>query len=171
MVTHELAKAGNNSKSGRTRAPLHTRRWCDSSKISAGIPDTVLTFEILQTCFFLALLWLQLTICFITSNTDNLWNWNLIAPWKLAIADNCWGMVTASTWREIPSRRRPSQSRFLLWFRPHPNKVTQQKMHRLCLSGFRIGPSPAFKSHTMVNQLRKEFQCLIYAFKGFNKLL
>ena len=110
--------------------------------------------------FFGALLWLLLTICFITSNTENLWNWNLIASWLGAIVDN-W-MVTASTWREIPSRRRPSQSRFLLWFRPHPNKVTQQKMLSLCLSGFRIGLWAAFKSHTMVSQLRKEYHWAMF---------
>ena len=81
-----------------------------------------------------------------------------------AIVDICWEMVTASNWREIPSRRWPSQSRFLLWFRLHPNKVTHLKMHSLCLSGFRIGSSAsaAFKSHTMVSQLRQEFHWAMF---------
>ena len=121
---------------------------------------------------FLALLWLQLTICFITSNTDNLWNWNLKAPWKLG---NCWQLLRNGDCIYLTRNPEPTSTFTIpvssLVPPSPPNKVTQQKMHRLCLSGFRIGPSPAFKSHTMVNQLRKEFQCLIYAFKGFNKLL
>ena len=56
-------------------------------RVSAGIPDTVLTFEILQTCFFWS---------FIVTTTDNLfynfkyWKPVKLKPYSILVGGNCW---------------------------------------------------------------------------------